>query len=80
MCVVLNRKVEIGEYIASFGWVYRGENWLIAHDCCREWVASMMNLVRNKQSFYQRGPRVSAEVNMGVKTNNFDGVSFHYFQ
>jgi hypothetical protein len=22
----------------------------------------------------------SAEVNMGVKTNNFDGVSFHDFQ
>jgi hypothetical protein len=44
MCVVLNRKVEIGEDIASFGLVYRRENWLIAHDCCREWVASMMNL------------------------------------
>jgi hypothetical protein len=57
MCVVLNRKVEIGEDIGSFGWVYRRENWLIAHDCCREWVASMMNLVRNKQSFYQREPR-----------------------
>jgi hypothetical protein len=32
-----------------------GENWLIACDCCREWVESMMGLVRNKQSFYQRG-------------------------
>jgi hypothetical protein len=32
-----------------------GDNWLIACDCCREWVESMMGLVRNKQSFYQRG-------------------------
>ncbi|MBD1886470.1 IS4 family transposase [Microcoleus vaginatus] len=32
-----------------------GENWLIACDCCREWLESMMGLVRNKQSFYQRG-------------------------
>jgi hypothetical protein len=34
-----------------------GENWLIAQDCCREWVESMMSLVRNKQSFYQKGQR-----------------------
>ena len=34
-----------------------GENWLIAHDGCREWVESMMSLVRNKQSFYQKGLR-----------------------
>ena len=32
-----------------------GENWLIALECCREWVESMMSLVRNKQSFYQKG-------------------------
>jgi len=32
-----------------------GENWLIANECCWEWVESMMGLVRNKQSFYQRG-------------------------
>jgi hypothetical protein len=32
-----------------------GSNWLISHDCCREWVESMMGLVRNKQPFYQRG-------------------------
>jgi hypothetical protein len=32
-----------------------GENWLIAYDCCREWVESMLGLVRNKQPFYQRG-------------------------
>ena len=32
-----------------------GENWLIAHDCCWEWVESMIGLVRNKQPFYQRG-------------------------
>jgi hypothetical protein len=32
-----------------------GENWLIAYDCCREWVESMLDLVRNKQPFYQRG-------------------------
>jgi hypothetical protein len=32
-----------------------GDNWLIACDCCREWVESMMGLVRNKQSFYHRG-------------------------
>jgi len=32
-----------------------GDNWLIACDCCRDWVESMMGLVRNKQSFYQRG-------------------------
>ena len=29
-----------------------GENWLIAHDCCWEWVESMIGLVRNKQPFY----------------------------
>lgn len=34
-----------------------GENWLIANDCCWEWVESMMSLVRNKQSFYRRGLR-----------------------
>lgn len=32
-----------------------GENWLVANECCWEWVESMMGLVRNKQSFYQRG-------------------------
>jgi hypothetical protein len=32
-----------------------GENWLIAWECCREWVESMMSLVRNRQSFYQKG-------------------------
>jgi hypothetical protein len=32
-----------------------GENWLIANECCWQWVESMMGLVRNKQSFYQRG-------------------------
>jgi hypothetical protein len=32
-----------------------GENWLVANECCWELVASMMGLVRNKQSFYQRG-------------------------
>jgi hypothetical protein len=32
-----------------------GENWLIAHNCCWEWVESMIGLVRNKQPFYQRG-------------------------
>lgn len=32
-----------------------GENWLIAHDCCWEWVESMIGLVRNKQPFYKRG-------------------------
>ena len=32
-----------------------GENWLIALDCSREWVESMMSLVRNRQSFYQKG-------------------------
>ena len=32
-----------------------GENWLIAHDCCWEWVESIIGLVRNKQPFYQRG-------------------------
>jgi hypothetical protein len=31
-----------------------GENWLIASECCREWVESMMGLVRNKRAFYQR--------------------------
>ncbi|MBD1813966.1 transposase, partial [Microcoleus vaginatus DQ-U2] len=34
-----------------------GENWLIANDGCWEWIASMMSLVRNKQSFYRRGLR-----------------------
>jgi hypothetical protein len=34
-----------------------GENWLITNDCCWEWIASMMNLVRNKLSFYRRGLR-----------------------
>jgi hypothetical protein len=32
-----------------------GENWLIACDYCQEWVESMIGLVRNKQSFYQKG-------------------------
>ena len=34
-----------------------GENWLIANDCCWEWIASMMSIVRNKLSFYRRGLR-----------------------
>src|SRR4028119_93931 len=34
-----------------------GENWLIANDCCWEWIASMMSLVRDKLSFYRRGLR-----------------------
>ncbi len=34
-----------------------GENWLIANDCCWEWIASMMSLVRNKHSFYRMGLR-----------------------
>jgi hypothetical protein len=34
-----------------------GENWLIAFDCCREWVESMMSLCNNKRAFYQRGLR-----------------------
>ena len=34
-----------------------GENWLIANDCCWDWVESMMSLVRNKQPFYRRGLR-----------------------
>ena len=34
-----------------------GENWLIAFDYCQEWVESMIGLVRNKKSFYQRGLR-----------------------
>ena len=32
-----------------------GENWLSASECCREWVESMIGLVRNKRAFYQRG-------------------------
>jgi len=32
-----------------------GENWLIAVDSCQEWVESMLSLVRNKKSFYQKG-------------------------
>jgi Transposase DDE domain len=32
-----------------------GDNWLIACDCCQEWVDSMMDFVRNKRAFYQRG-------------------------
>ena len=55
MCVVLKNPVEIEEDIASFGLVSRRENWLIASECCREWVESMMGLVRNKRAFYQRG-------------------------
>jgi hypothetical protein len=34
-----------------------GENWLIAKDCCCEWITSMMSVVRNKQSFSRRGLR-----------------------
>jgi hypothetical protein len=34
-----------------------GENWLIAVDCCQEWVESMLSLVRNKKSFYRKGLR-----------------------
>jgi hypothetical protein len=34
-----------------------GENWLIAFDCCQEWVESMLSFVHNKQSFYQKGLR-----------------------
>lgn len=34
-----------------------GENWLIAFDSCQEWVESMLSLIRNKKSFYQRGMR-----------------------
>ena len=34
-----------------------GENWLIALDCCHEWLDSMMSLVPNKRAFYQRGLR-----------------------
>ena len=32
-----------------------GFNWLIAVDSCQEWVESMLSLVRNKKSFYQKG-------------------------
>src|SRR4028119_1159021 len=34
-----------------------GENWRIAFNYCQEWVESMIGLVRNKKSFYQRGLR-----------------------
>ncbi len=34
-----------------------GENWLIAVDSCQEWVDSMLSLVSNKKSFYQKGLR-----------------------
>jgi hypothetical protein len=34
-----------------------GENWLIAVDCCQDWVESMLSLVRNKKSFYRKGLR-----------------------
>ena len=34
-----------------------GSNWLIAVDSCQEWVESMLSLVRNKKSFYQKGVR-----------------------
>ena len=34
-----------------------GSNWLIAVDSCQEWVDSMLSLVRNKKSFYQKGLR-----------------------
>ena len=34
-----------------------GENWLIAFDCCQEWVESMLSFVHNKQSFYHKGLR-----------------------
>ena len=34
-----------------------GENWLIAFEYCQEWVESMIGLVRNKKSLYQRGLR-----------------------
>ena len=34
-----------------------GSNWLIAVDSCQEWVESMLSLVRNKKSFYQKGWR-----------------------
>jgi hypothetical protein len=46
-----------GQRYSKFWIGLYGENWLIAHDCCREWVESMMSLVRNKQSFYQKGQR-----------------------
>jgi hypothetical protein len=34
-----------------------GGNWLIALDCCQQWLQSMMSLVPNKRAFYQRGLR-----------------------
>jgi hypothetical protein len=34
-----------------------GKNWLIALDCCQEWLESMMSLVPNSRAFYQRGLR-----------------------
>ena len=34
-----------------------GENWLIALDCCQDWLEFMMSLVPNKRAFYQKGLR-----------------------
>jgi hypothetical protein len=34
-----------------------GENWLIALDCCQQWLQSMMSLVPKGRAFYQRGLR-----------------------
>lgn len=32
-----------------------GQNWIIAFHECQIWVEELMNSIRNKQSFYQRG-------------------------
>ncbi|NQE38605.1 hypothetical protein E5S67_06390 [Microcoleus sp. IPMA8] len=42
---------------SNFGISLYGSNWLIAVDSCQEWVDSMLSLVRNKKSFYQKGLR-----------------------
>ena len=34
-----------------------GENWLVALDCCQQWLESTISLVPNKRAFYQRGLR-----------------------
>ncbi|MEG4108389.1 hypothetical protein [Microcoleus sp. S13_C5] len=43
-----------------------GSNWLIAVDCCLEWVESMLSLVPNKNPFYQKGLKTIKLIGEGL--------------
>lgn len=55
----LTEKGRIRKRHSNFWIGLYGESWLVAFHECQLWVESMLDLIRNKKYFYQRGLRAT---------------------